>query len=226
MYLIDLTYLVTSLIPTWDLSCGYHVNTVLRYEQCEGETKFQVQRFDIKGSCGTHIDAPSHCIKGGRSIHEIDVEELILPLHVIDISDRCQDRLTLQVDDILAYEKHYGLIKPESCVMIYTGWSQFWETPERYHNNHIFPSCSQEAAEFLMERNVIALGIDTFSADRPEDDFIVHRIWLGANKILIENVANLDKVPAVGATIIIAPLRLEGATESPVRLIVMVEENV
>lgn len=53
--------------------------------------------------------------------------------------------------------------------MIQTGWSKFWDKPEKYHNNYIFPSVSLEAAKIFLKRGVSALGIDTLSPDRPED---------------------------------------------------------
>jgi kynurenine formamidase len=82
--------------------------------------------------------------------------------------------------------------------MVKTGWSKFWHTPSKYHNNHVFPSVSSEAASLLLERGVNAIGIDTLSPDRPEDGFNVHKLFLGADKIIIENVANLGSMPPTG----------------------------
>jgi kynurenine formamidase len=47
----------------------------------------------------------------------------------------------------------------------------------------------------------------------------VHQAFLGSGKILIENVANLDKIPAIGAFIMALPIKIKDATEAPIRLI-------
>ena len=82
-----------------------------------------------------------------------------------------------------------------------------------------FPGLSVKAAEFLVEREVIGLGIDTLSPDGTNDDFPVHQILLGQGKYIVENLAHLDQIPIIGASIIVLPLKIEGATESPIRAI-------
>ena len=109
--------------------------------------------------------------------------------------------------------------------MVKTGWSKFWTEPLKYHNNHVFPSISFEAAELFLERGVRALGIDTLSPDRPEDGFKAHHIFLGVGKILIENVANLDSIAKVGSFIMVLPLKIKEGTEAPVWLVGLIERE-
>lgn len=71
----------------------------------------------------------------------------------------------------------------------------------------------------MLERGVTALGIDTLSPDRSEDGFKVHKVFLGKNKIFIENVANLDKMPSVGGYVMVLPIKVKDGTEAPVRLV-------
>ncbi len=71
----------------------------------------------------------------------------------------------------------------------------------------------------LWERGVSALGIDTLSPDRPEDGFPVHRLFLGADKIIIENVAHLDSMPPAGSFVMVLPMKIKDGTEAPVRLV-------
>ncbi len=117
------------------------------------------------------------------------------------------------------FEQKYGLINSGSFVMIRTGWEQYWSTPKQYHNNHLFPSVSKDAAEYLLQRVVKGIGIDTLSPDRPEDGYPVHKIFLGAGKYIIENVANLKSLPIIGSFIFALPLKTKGGTEAPIRLI-------
>lgn len=216
--LIDLTHTLSSDVPTWLGDCGFRKNLVLDYDQCESEFKFRVHTFAMNASAGTHIDAPAHCIKGAESIEQLGLENLLVPVVVIDVSSKANATYMITVDDIAEFEQTYGEIKPGALVIVRTGWEKFWTTPEKYRNNHIYPSVSPEVAQLFVIRNCVGLGIDTLSADCPHNGFNVHTIMLGAGKYLIENVAHLEKLPPFGAYAIVAPLKIEGATESPIRL--------
>lgn len=102
---------------------------------------------------------------------------------------------------------------------MYTGRSRFWHEPKHYHNGLIFPSISADAGQVLLQRGVTGIGIDTLSPDCDQKGFFVHACMLGNDKYIIENVAHADKMPPVGAYIFIMPLKVQGAAESPVRLV-------
>ena len=223
--LIDLTHALDSTIPTWNGGCGFNHDVHIDYSDCEGEYKFRVMKVAMHAGIGTHMDVPSHCIPGGRFIHDFEVNNLIMSCVVIDVSDQCHERYSLSAQDIADFENKHSKIAGGSCVFVKTGWSEFWNTPSKYHNNHVFPSVSSEAAELLIERGVNALGIDTLSPDRPEDGFKVHKTFLGADKIIIENVANLDNMPPTGGFVMILPIKIKDGTEAPVRLVGLVEND-
>lgn len=216
---IDLTHTLDANVPNWDGDCGFKHDIQVDYTDCAGEDKFRVMQVNMHAGIGTHIDAPSHCIQGGKCVNDFDVNDLCMPCVVIDVSHKCHERYTVNIDDITEFESVYGVIPNRACVMIRTGWSKFWYEPEKYHNNHIFPSVSAFAANLLLQRDVSALGIDTLSPDRPEDGFKVHQAFLGAGKILIENAANLDKMPTTNAFIIALPIKIQDGTEAPIRLV-------
>ena len=217
--LIDLTHALDSTIPTWPGGCGFHHDVHIDYADCEGEDAFRVMTLEMHAGIGTHMDAPSHCIPGGRFIHDFDVNDLVMPCIVMDVSDQCHERYSLSVQNILDFDRIHGAILHGACVFVKTGWSQFWHDPLKYRNNHVFPSVSADAASLLLDRGVNALGIDTLSPDRPEDGFPVHRLFLGADKILIENVGNLGNMPTTGASVMILPMKIKDGTEAPVRLV-------
>lgn len=221
--LIDLTHELESTIPTWNGGCGFNHDVHIDYSDCESEDKFRVMKLKMHAGNGTHMDAPSHCIPGGKYIHDFDVNDLVMPCVVIDASDKCFERYSLTAQDIADFESKHGSIAKGSCVMIKSGWSKFWNEPLKYHNNHVFPSASREAAELLLERGVSAIGIDTLSPDRPEDGFTVHKAFLGAGKIIIENVANLDNMPSIGSFVMVLPIKIRNGTEAPVRLVGLIE---
>lgn len=220
--LIDLTHTLDENIPTWSGGCGFHHDCHMDYDSYQGGDAFRVMKVKMHSGIGTHIDAPSHCIPGGKCVHELAVNDLCMPCVVLDVSDKCQERYSLKIEDIHFFEKQYGPIPKGSCVIIKTGWSKFWKQPEKYRNNHIFPSVSYEAAKILLQKSINALGIDTLSPDRPEDGFKVHQLFLGAGKILIENVANLDSMIPTGGFVMLLPIKIRNGTEAPVRLVGLV----
>lgn len=222
--LIDLTHTVDEHIPTWNADCGFTQTLTLDYSDCQGVDKFRVMKFHMHAGIGTHMDAPSHCIEGAKSVSDLEINELCMPCVVIDISSKAKATYSLSKEDIITFEKHYGAIDADCCVMIKTGWDKFWPKPE-YHNNHWFPCVSIEAAHYLLEKNVAALGIDTLSPDRPHDGFKVHQAFLGAGKFLIENVTNLDKMPPTGSFVMALPIKIQAATEAPIRLVGLLKKS-
>jgi len=216
---IDLTHTLSPKIPSWNGSCGFEQSVVLDYEQCASDTKFRVQRIAMHAGIGTHMDAPAHCIKGGLTIADLPLDRLIAPCIMINVSEQSHERYSIIPADLLKFENMHGIIASNSLVIFVTGWSAFWDQPEKYRNNHIFPSIAKETAELLIERDIIGLGIDTLSPDRPEDGFVVHQIILGAGKYIVENVANAAQLPPVGSYSFVLPLKTEGGTEAPVRMI-------
>lgn len=216
---IDLTHTLDGSIPNWDNSCGFNHELQIDYADCQGDDKFRVMKLHMDAGIGTHMDAPSHCVPHGRCIDEFDVNDLCMPCIVIDVSSKAHAHYRVSAQDISDFESLYGPISLDACVMIKTGWGRFWSEPLKYHNNHVFPSVSAEAANLLLERGVAALGIDTLSPDCPEYGFKVHQAFLGKGKILLENVANLEHMPATGAFVLICPLRIRNGTEAPVRLL-------
>ncbi len=217
--LIDLTHTLDSTMPTWSGDCGFNHDLLIDYANSEGEVKFRVMKMKMHAGIGTHMDAPSHCFPSGQCIQDIDINELCMPCVVIDISTKCHENYGLTPEDITEFESKHGHIQKNSCVMVKTGWSKFWDTPKKYHNNHVFPFVSHDAAKLLLERDVRALGIDTLSPDRPDKGFKVHQLFLGAKKIIIENVANLENMPSTNALVLALPIKIKDGTEAPIRLV-------
>lgn len=220
--LIDLTHKVHEEMPTWDLTCGYHVKILRDYKDCSGEFKFRSQDLIIRASAGTHIDSPAHCFEGARDVSDLSIKELICPCVVVNVSHKAHEKYKVTSADIEEFENNYGTIKPGSFVLFYTGWSKFWHEPEKYHNNLSFPSISAEVAQLLIKKHVAGIGIDTLSPDCDEKGSFVHSILLSANKYIVENIAYDPAMPVVGSYILVAPLKAHGATESPIRLIGMI----
>ncbi len=194
---------------------------------------YTAARYSASEHGGTHLDSPVHFAEGKMHMDEIPVTKLVGPGVVIDISvscDKTPDYL-LSVEDITAWENEHGRIPEQSIVLIRTGWGRFWPDRKRYLGSDVagdvanlhFPGISRQAAEFLAkDRTIDGIGIDTASLDHGQSkDFIAHQILNGANIYGLENVANLEKLPATGATIIAMPMKIKGGTGGPVRIIAL-----
>jgi kynurenine formamidase len=143
------------------------------------------------------------------------------------VSHKASQDYAISLEDVRDYEKTYGTIAKGSLVIGYTGWDLFWSDPIKYRNTDTqgkmhFPSFSKEAAEILVERDVVGIAIDTLSPDCSEDFFPVHTLLLGSGKYIIENISGCSKIPPKGAYVIALPLKAEEGTEAPIRIIALV----
>lgn len=219
---IDLTHTVSTSIPTWEGDCGFSHNMLLDYKDCTTSVKFRVQKINMLAGVGTHIDAPAHCIPGSKTIDELSLDMLISPCVVIDVTTQAHESYSLTSNDIIAFEQMHGQIADDSFVIIHTGWARFWDQPNKYRNHLVFPSISIEAAKYLLKRNIVGLGIDTLSPDRPKDNYLVHAAVLGAGKYIVENIAHADLLPPNGSFAFVLPIKIKNGTEAPIRLVALI----
>jgi kynurenine formamidase len=141
----------------------------------------------------------------------------------------------LTTQDVLQFEKQHGPIARGTIVLLRTGWSRHWPNAKAYLGDDTpgdasklsFPSYGPESAKLLVEeRGVAALGIDTASIDYGRStDFQVHRIAAARNVPGFENLTNLDRLPARGATVIALPMKIEGGSGGPLRAIALVPRS-
>ncbi len=216
---IDLTHALTEKTPTWEGRCGFLQTAIVKYDECPGDCKFLVQRLEMLAGIGTHIDAPAHCIPGGKTVAEIPLAALISPCIVINVSEEAHALYSIEMPVVEQFEKAHGKICENAFVIFYTGWGSLWEEPAKYHNDFRFPCVAKEVATYLVSKNVAGIGIDTLSPDRPESGFAVHQIILGAGKYIVENIANAHLMPATGAWCLVLPMKTFQGTEAPVRLL-------
>jgi len=219
--LIDCSHFITEKIPTWDGTSGLKYEVVMDYDK-----GFRVQKLHMLAGLSTHIDAPSHCKKGGQNVASIPLQNLFCPFVVIDVSKKSSPDLIVSLDDIKNYEKKFGKILPGSFVAINTGWHRFWNNPKKYRNvggdkKMHFPSVSTACARYLLVCSIAGLGIDTLSPDGPDLTFPVHKLLLRNNCYIVENLAFPKKQFCRTAFSVIAPLKLKNGSESPVRVFVV-----
>ena len=204
----------------------------------EGETEagyfYAAKQFATAEHGGTHLDAPVHFAEGGDDVASIALDRLILPGIVVDVSEQAATDADYLVtaEDIGAWEEQHGPVPAGAAVLVRTGWPERWpdalaylgdDTPGDAGNLH-FPGIGEEAARLLIEeRGIGLLGIDTASVDYGQStDFIVHQIGGAAGVPNLENVADLSELPETGFLLVALPMKIEGGTGAPVRIVALV----
>lgn len=230
--IVDLTYSFGPDTVYWPTAKGFQLETVVHGKTPAGFF-YAANNFCTAEHGGTHMDAPIHFAEGRASADQVPVSAGIGPLVRVDVSAQAATdadyRLT--VGDLQAWEKQHGRIPDGAIVVMFSGWGTRWPDRKRYLGTDVagdtanlhFPGFSREAAEFLVrERRIDAIGVDTPSIDHgPSQDFLVHQIINGADKPGFENLANLDRVPATGATLVALPMKIAGGSGGPLRAIAL-----
>jgi kynurenine formamidase len=186
---------------------------------------------------GTHFDAPIHWVTGkdlpGNACDTIPPGRFVGPAAVIDVAEeaaRNHDFL-LMPEHIEAWEGRHGRIPATSWVLLRTGWSRRRD-PKEFLNvgqdGPHSPGFHRTASELLArERNILGVGVETVGTDagqagKFDPPFPNHTIMHGAGKFGLTSLCNLDQVPATGAVVIAAPLKIVGGSGSPVRVLALV----
>lgn len=226
---IDLTHPFDSETIYWPTATSFQLETVHRGKTEKG---YWYETYEMRASehGGTHMDAPVHFAKGKWTTDAVPLDRLMGKACVLDVSAKTKiDRdYLIQLQDIKDWENKNGAIPPGSIFLTDTGWSKFWPDKKKYlgtdkkrdvKNLH-FPGYSKEAAQYLAERKIAAVGLDTPSLDHGQSqDFWAHRIF-GENNIPgFENVAELNRLPATGAEIIALPMKIGHGSGGPLRII-------
>lgn len=240
---VDLTHVLNEETPVIQLpepflnTEGFKIDKISKYD--DNGPFFYWNNISMGEHCGTHFDAPVHWISGRDHQHvdEIPAEKLIGEACVINIKEKCDkdpDYL-LTIADIEEYEANHGKIPPHSWVLIHTGWDKYVDD-ERFLNvgedgqSHT-PGPTAEAAEFLAnERDILGVGVEPVGTDAGlaatfETPFPVHYFIHQANKYGLASLKNLDKLPPRGSIVIASPLRIEGGSGSPARVMALVENG-
>jgi kynurenine formamidase len=179
----------------------------------------------------TRIEAPAHFARGLWTVGQIPTERLIAPLVVLDVSANIESHPDYQisVEDIARWERAHSQIPLGAVILARTGWDARWSSTKDYRNADPkgvphFPGYSQDAAKFLVEgRSALGLGIDTLSVDHgASQDFPVRQYTLAHSVYQLENVANLDRAPATGGMVVVAPAKLDRGSSAPVRILALV----
>src|SRR5688572_28412563 len=238
---IDLTQRLTPATPIIQLPPPF-ANT-------PGFKKHEISNYDAKGPAwywnwievgehvGTHFDAPCHWVtgKGKACVDDLEAKQFVGPAVTIDVTadvGKSADYV-LSSQTILEWEKTNGRIPNGAWVVLRTGWGSRSNDAKSFFNAgpdgapH-YPGFGKEAAEFLTkERDILGVGTEAIGTDaavgaQADPPFPNHSIMHGAGKFGLTQLANVEQLPATGAVIVAAPLKIEDGSGSPVRVIALV----
>ena len=220
---VDLTHPLSAETPHW---VGWPRMEVKNMANLDSSL-FDAYAYTTVGQYGTHVDAPSHMVRGARTLDEIALEETVMPLCVIDVREKCSKNADylLEIEDILEWEAKYGRIPEGSFVAFMSGWSKLpadqMDNLDADGNRH-FPGWKLEAVKFLVEeRNVGSIGHETSDTEAPitsgKTNYEVEYYILAQNRIQMELLANLDQCPPTGALIFCTFPKLVGGSGYPAR---------
>ena len=215
MKIIDLTLTVSDKIPTFP---GSPQPNFIPWENIK-EDGYNLEVLFLSSHTGTHMDAPHHFLEKGAKIHEISLKKLVSEAALIQCRKNGGQSITKT--DIQKFEKNHGKIENFSSVIFYTGWQKNLQKKYYFTKN---PGLSVSAAKYLTSKKISLVGIDSPSIDLGKDPkFSVHKIFAKKGVLIVENLANLDKIKSPTFHLVVLPLKLKNATGSPVRTIAFVE---
>jgi kynurenine formamidase/alkylation response protein AidB-like acyl-CoA dehydrogenase len=224
---IHLSHVIDPNIPQWQGDPPVEFETVAELYK-DG---YYLRRFSMGEHSATHINAPNSFHLDGVGIDKYSAQSLVVPAVVIDIREQAlgNSDYALSIEDILAWEEHYGKIPTGCIVLLHTGWQEKWWDKNAFLNQDTqgsmhFPGFSSHTTRFLVEeRQIVGVGIDTHGVDSGQDTtFATNRLVLERQGIVLENLTNLDQLPPTGTTLVIGVLRLRAGSGSPAAVIAFV----
>ena len=215
MKIIDLTLTVSDEIPTFP---GSPQPSFIPWENVKDDG-YNLELLFLSTHTGTHMDAPYHFLEKGAKIHEISLKKLVSEAVLIKSKKKGGESITKT--DIQKFEKKHGKIVSFSSVIFYTGWQRNLQKKYYFTKN---PGLSVSAAKYLASKKINLVGIDSPSIDLGKDSkFSVHQIFAKKGMLIVENLASLEKIKSSKFHLVVLPLKLKGATGSPVRAVAFVE---
>lgn len=218
--LIDLTHSLSPNIPTWDGNCGFQIVAFSDYDQI-----FRVQKITMNAGLGTHLDLPAHVIPGGLDSAQVSFKDLQAPCVVMYVNAHDNADFVVTKSAIEAFENRHGQIPPRSWFLILFGWGKHWSNPSYYRNADSagimhFPKIDPGAADLLLDRQILGIGVDTLSPDGGDgSNQPVHKLFLSKNIFILENIKYLADLPVFGGNLLVSHLPFNGGTECPVSVI-------
>lgn len=212
--IIDLTHCIEEEMTICPLPWHAPVSiTQVGHHEIEGRA---TQKISMGSHTGTHTDAPLHFINGGACIEDLSLDVLIGEVSIFNFSH-------LKEYDAVT-EKMLAGRRVSQRVIFNFGWFRRWKTDKFYTG---YPYFSESAVQYLIKNKIKLIGMDTPSPDDSRtkiggiDDSKMHKLFLSNNVVLVEYLANLDKIDEkYDWNIIVMPLKIKYGDGAPSRVCV------
>jgi kynurenine formamidase len=231
---VDLTHPFSAASIYWPTdTLGFRLEELF-YGTTDGGWFYSSYRYSAAEHGGTHLDAPIHFAEGRQTVDEIPLTSLVGAAVVMDVSDRAHPDYLVSVSDLEAWETEHGPIPDGSILLARTGWGERYDDRAAYLGTDLtgpeavpelhFPGLDPAAAQWLVDnRSITAFGLDTPSVDYGQStDFQAHVTLYAANISGFENVANLERLPPTGSYVVALPMKIEGGSGGPLRIVAFV----
>ncbi len=231
---VDLTHPFNASTIYWPTDTTGFQHEQIAYGITEGGWFYANYRYAAAEHGGTHMDAPIHFAEGGLAMDQVPLDAVIGPAAVVDVSDHAHADYLVTVEDLTGWEAAHGTLPEGGILILRTGWGERYHDrisllgtsltgPEAVAELH-FPGLSQEAAEWLVaNRGITAVGLDTPSIDYGQSkDFRAHVVLFADGIVVFENVADLHLLPPTGAFVVALPMKIEGGSGAPLRIVAFV----
>jgi kynurenine formamidase len=213
MGIIDLTLTISENLPIFP---GSPNPQFIPWEKIKTEG-YNLELLFLSSHSGTHMDAPYHFFEKGQTIDQIPPNRLVSNAILIKLQKRTNQAITKK--DIIEFELKNEKIPVNSTIVFFTGWSKNLKKKFYFEKN---PGLSIDATKYLASKKVNLVGIDSPSIDLGSNSkFFAHHVLSKNNILIVENLSNLEKIKKKSFKLIILPLKLKGATGSPVRAIAL-----
>lgn len=210
MTILDISVPISGSMPIFK---GDPMVNIARTADMSRGDPYTLTRIDLGVHTGTHVDAPLHFVRDGAAIEQLDLNALIGPAYVVDLS-RVDGEITAR--DLDATHLPGGAER----ILFKTKNSALWEKPGFQED---FVALAADGARWLVERQVRLVGIDYLSVEvYGSTDFAAHHILLDAGVIILEGVQLKDIAPGV-YELLCLPLKIQGAEGAPARAVLIQE---
>ncbi|SFP98971.1 cyclase family protein [Tranquillimonas alkanivorans] len=234
---LDPDFPVIVLPPEFGQCARFRMEEVSAYDHRGPSWKWH--NISMSEHTGTHFDAPVHWVSGrdvaNGAVDEIPPEAFVGPVCVIDCSEGAaeDEDFELTVEAIEAWEAGHGPIPADAWVLMRTDWSK--RSGAEYLNMREdgahSPGPTPDAIRFLIEeRHIRGFGTETVGTDAGQGmhyspPFPAHYYLHGAGKYGLQCLKGLDRLPATGAILMAAPLKIRNGTGSPLRVLALVPKE-
>jgi kynurenine formamidase len=205
MPFVDLTRPVDASIP------GF-ASSIAKTLEADG---WNARNLSFYSHAGTHMDAPSHFLAQGDTLENLPLQACVGEARCVDLGVTAPDTL-IEAEPLAAAA---GTLKPGSRLLFRTGWSRVHGTPA-YRDK--MPGFSPEAAQWLVDQQVILIGVEPVSVARvshyPELK-AVHEILLDAGVVIAEGLVGLEQLPPHPFQLAALPLKIAGGDGCPARVV-------